>query len=203
MSNGPRVGLSFAPTGTFRRLSEALVAAVGRVPDSQERPAADPGRRATRLIAKASAEAAAVSGGLALSRGPLGIVTIVPDVLGIWRLQAQLIADIAATYRRSSLLVPEAVLWCLFRFAAADAIGNLVVQAGESLLVRRLSLRALHTLPMVVCTRVTQRVLGRWVSRLVPVIGPVAFAGYAYYDTRRVGQNAIELCERGEIEPDA
>jgi hypothetical protein len=189
-----------APTGRLQKLSEAILDAVGRVPSSQEQPAANPHRRATQLITKAAAEAAAMSAGLAVPLGPFGIVTLIPDLLVIWRIQAQLVADIGAAYGRSYLFVRAAVLWCLFRFASAEAVRTLVTGAGGRLLIRRAPLRALQAVPRVVGIRVTQRVVGRWVSRVLPIVGAVAFAGYAYYDTSRVGHNAIELCERGDLE---
>lgn len=33
--------------------------------------------------------------------GPLGLLTILPDMYAIWRVQAQLVADIAAVYGKT------------------------------------------------------------------------------------------------------
>lgn len=41
--------------------------------------------------------------------------------------------------------------------------------------------------------KVTQRVIGKAISRWLPILGPLAVGGYAYYDTARVGKTAIEF----------
>jgi hypothetical protein len=41
--------------------------------------------------------------------------------------------------------------------------------------------------------KTTQRILGRGASRWVPIVEALGVAGYAYYDTRAVGQTAMDL----------
>jgi hypothetical protein len=47
--------------------------------------------------------------------------------------------------------------------------------------------------------RLVHRVARRGLWRLLPAIGALAVAGYAYYDTEQVGQTAIEFFSK-EIE---
>jgi hypothetical protein len=50
----------------------------------------------------------------------------------------------------------------------------------------------------------TQKAIGKSISRWVPVIGPVVVGGYSMIDTRSVGKTAIETFSREiEIEPDS
>jgi hypothetical protein len=55
---------------------------------------------------------------------------------------------------------------------------------------------------------VARRIAGRGLSRCLPVVGAVGVAGYAFYDTMRVGETAIELfrsqfVEAGELTDEA
>jgi len=177
----------------LRRLTDKLLELVSQVPSSEEPAAHDPSERATALVAKAALKSAGVSGGLALPPGPLGFMTVLPDLYAIWRIQAQLVSDVAAVYGKSASLSREAMLYCLFRHAAAQAVRDLVTRTGERLLVRQASLRALEGALRRVGIVTTQRLIGRGVSRWLPLVGAIGVAGYAYYDTRQVGRTAIDL----------
>ena len=102
-----------------RKVSERLLELVGSIPLSGEHAAATPRTRARALVRKSALKSAAISGSLALPPGPLGLMTILPDLFAIWRIQAQLVADIAAVYGKTGFLTEETILFCLFKHAAA------------------------------------------------------------------------------------
>lgn len=110
-----------------------------------------------------------------------------------------MVADIAGTYGKQTFLTREQMLYCLFRHTAAQAVRDLVVRVGDRFLVRRVLLRAFQTIARKVGVRITQRVIGKSISRWLPIIGALGVGAYAYYDTGQVAQTAIELFE-GEIE---
>jgi hypothetical protein len=60
-------------------------------------------------------------------------------------------------------------------------------------LVERPTLRTLQRISARIGAKTTQRILGRGASRWVPIVGALGVAGYAYYDTRAVGQTAMDL----------
>jgi len=120
-----------------RKVSEKLLELVGSIPMSGEHAAADPRTRAHALVSSAALRSAAISGSLALPPGPLGLITILPDLYAIWRVQAQLVVDIAAVYSKTVFLTEETMLFSLFRHAAAQAIRDLIVRACERVLVER------------------------------------------------------------------
>src|SRR5205085_4577652 len=68
-------------------ISSALAELVGNIPSSIEEEVSQPERRARIIAKKAAVKAAAFSGVLAIPPGPLGIATLIPDLVGIWRLQ--------------------------------------------------------------------------------------------------------------------
>jgi len=57
-----------------------------------------------------------------------------PDLYAIWRVQAQLVSDIAAVYSKTVFLTKETMLFSLFRHAAAQAVRDLIVRTGERVL---------------------------------------------------------------------
>ena len=92
---------------------------------------------------------------------------------------------------------------CLFKHGGAALFRDIVVRVGERYLVKRVALRFMQQLLQKIGVRVTQRVIGRGISRWIPVIGAAGVAGYAYYDTTQVAKTAIELFSSElEIEPE-
>jgi hypothetical protein len=186
----------------FRKVSENLLELVGSIPMSGEHAAAAPRTRARALVRKSALKSAAISGSLAIPPGPVGLITILPDLFAIWRIQAKLVADIAAVYSKTGFLTTETMLFCLFKHAAAQAVRDLVVRAGERVLIERPTWRTLQRISAKIGAKTTQRILGRGASRWVPIVGALGVAGYAYYDTRAVGQTAIDVFSQ-DLEIDA
>jgi hypothetical protein len=195
MTGSTTVGGAGAPQIT-ERIGNVLVGIVGRVPSSRHTAASTPRDCARGLALKASAHAAVVSGTLALPPGPLGILTILPDLLAIWKIQRQLVSDIAAVYGKTARLGREQMIYCLFRHAAGHAVRDLVGRVGERLLVRPATLRTIRRILRRVGVAVSRRAAGRAVSRWVPLVGAVGIGAYAFYDTAHVGKTAMTFFER-------
>ncbi len=181
-----------------RSLAEAqvtgmLMDVIVSIPQSEERLSPTPDVRSTELIKKASTTTAGISGGAALVPGPLGLLTILPDMYAIWRVQAQLVADIAAVYGKTGTLGKEQMIWCLFKHSAAHVAGDFVVQVGERYIVHPRSLQWIQKAVGMLGIKIAQRVLGKSVARFLPVLGAAAVARYAYIDTKNVGLAAISL----------
>jgi hypothetical protein len=172
---------------------DALTDLTSRVPSSPEGARDVPATRATELTMAAASQAAATAGALALPPGPVGMLTVVPDLVAVWRIQQQLVADIAACYGRSAELRREAMMYCLFRHAAAQVARDLVVRIGQRLLLRRSSMALMERSLRRLGVAVSQRVVGRTVSRWVPIAGAVGVGAYAFYDTIQVGRTAQQL----------
>jgi hypothetical protein len=177
----------------LEKLFSVLFKVIDEVPSSGERQSSDALLRARKLTAEASFKAAAISGALALPSGPLGWLTILPDLAAIWRVQAKLVADIAAVYGKKGNLTEESIIYCLFRHAAAQVVRDLVTRVGERLAVQRVSVRVTREVLRGVGVRLVYRIGRRRLWQFLPAIGALTVAGYAYYDTDQVGQTAIEF----------
>lgn len=178
---------------TTQRIQNALLDIVGAVPTTSCSSATDPKQEAQRLVFRAKAQTAAIAGGLALPPGPLGMLTIIPDLIIIWKIQAQLVADIAAVYGKSSVLRQESMLYCLFRHGVASLGRDLLTRVGNRVIIHKASLNFMSKMLTKVWIRITPRVLGRGISRWIPILGAAIVAGYAWYDTAQVAKSAIEL----------
>ena len=104
-----------------------------------------------------------------------------------------MVADIAGIYGQDATLTREHMLYCLFKHLSAQALRDVVVRVGERLLVQKTSSALLQNIAQKIGLQVSQKVLGKSVSRFVPLIGAVGVGAYAYFDTTRVAQTATEL----------
>ena len=177
----------------LEKLFTVLFKVINEIPSSAEKRSSDAVLRARKLTAEASFRAAAISGALALPTGPLGWLTVLPDLAAIWRLQAQLVADIGSVFGKRGKLTEASIIYCLFRHAAAQAVRDLVTRMGERVVVQRVSVRVAENVLERIGVNLVHRVARRGLWRLLPAIGALAVAGYAYYDTEQVGQTAIEF----------
>lgn len=175
------------------KIRAILVDLVSSIPETSQEAAADPLVRAREISRMASAKAAGLSFGMTSVPGPAGFLTILPDLMGVWALQKQMVADIAAAYGKSHSLDNRAMIYCLFRQAAAAAVADVVVRVGGRFLMQRASKRMIQGVLAQVGVRLSQQAVGKGISRLVPLLGPVAMGAYAAWDTQRVAGTAIEL----------
>ena len=185
------------------RVSRQLLDLLGSVPLTEETRGANSAARVQALTKSASNKAALAAGTLALPPGPLGWLTIIPELVAIWRIQAQLVADISGAYGVSARLNREQMMYCLFRHAAAQAVRDLVVQVGGRLIAQDVPMRVLERVATAIGIRVTKRIVGGGISRWLPVIGAVGVGVYAWYDTRQVARTAIQLFGGGPSSVDS
>ena len=181
------------------KLADAVLEYLGKVPDSPLETSTNPSEAARKLALRASMKAAGAAGTLALPTGPAGWLTIFPELLAVWKIQAQLVADIAALYGKKTTLTKEQMLYCLFRHTASQVFRDLIVRVGERVLVKRASLRVLKNVATTIGVKTSQALISKGITRWIPVAGAVGVGAYAYYDTNRAAKAAMELFSK-EIE---
>jgi len=166
-----------------------------------------PYERSKEITQKACAKAAAVSGGLALPVGPLGMLTVLPDLVIVWRIQSQMVVDIAAAFGHKKPLTEEDLMTCLFRHVAGTAVREYErsipieheEKSGKSVLdlldrftrsgSRDVAVRVGKQIGQVVLERVAKRTA----SRIVPLAGAAIVSAYAAMDTKEVARTAVEM----------
>jgi len=180
-------------TDIATRVADAILGFVGDVPKSSTVPSRTPAEAARTVANTAAAKAAVTAGSLALPVGPIGWLTILPELVAVWKIQARMVADIAVLYDKKAELTREHMLYCLFKHSAAQAVRDLVARVGERLLVKSASLAVVQGVARAIGVEITQHAIGRGLSRWIPIAGAVGVGAYAYYDTARVASTAIEL----------
>lgn len=125
--------------------------------------------------------------------GVLGWLTLVPELVGVWRLQAQMVSDIAAVYGKSAYLGRDQMIYCLFKHVSVQLFRDLVVRVGERVVMRVASLGLIKTLAKTLGVKITQNMIGKGITRFVPLVGAVSVGAYAYFDTLQVAKTAMEL----------
>jgi hypothetical protein len=177
-------------------LAAAVLSVLGTAPVSSRTPSDHPAEAARAATTAAAAKAATAAGALALPPGPMGWLTMLPELLAVWRIQARLVADIAALYGKQGSVTREQMLYCLFKHTASQAVRDLVVRAGERWLVRKASSAALQAVARRIGVRLSQQGVAKAAARWLPMVGAMGVAAYAYYDTTQVARAATELFSR-------
>ena len=174
-------------------IGRTILDSVGEVPSSSRRKSRDALAESRAAISKAAGKASLTAGAFAIPLGPIGWLTILPEMVAVWRIQAQLVVDIAALHGRKPSITREQMIFCLFRHTAAQAVRDLAVRAGERLIVQHVTKTVLKKVAEAIGVKIARRVVGKGLTRWLPVIGVVGVAGYAYFDTAQVGSTALEM----------
>lgn len=172
------------------KASNILFDLITDIPESLHIPIANPDEKVVRLTRQAALKAAMVSTTLSVPAGITGIITALPDIAAVWRIQAQLVADIAATHGKIAMLSREAMVWCLFRHSAAQLLRDLIVRTGSRIMVQKISTTALRALLQKIGIKISTTLASKTLIRAIPAIGAVGNGAYTYYDTREVGKTA-------------
>ena len=188
-----------SPGDLPQKVGDAILDLVLQVPQSFESESDQPEAHARALSRAAARQASLMAGSLALPPGFLGWLTILPELVGVWKLQAQMVADIAASYGKTASLGREQMIYCLFKHVSAQLFRDVVVRVGERYLVQGASLAMIQSAARSLGVQVTQNVIGKGVSRFIPLIGAVGVGAYAYFDTTQVAKTAIELFSKDII----
>lgn len=173
-----------------KRLESLLLEIVEDIPHSSKQKAAVPESAARVLGGGAARDAALLTGAFAIPGGPLGLITILPDLVSVWRRQAQLVADIAAVYGKSARLDRELMMYCLFKHVSGDAVRDILVRAGHRAAVSRGTAVAIYRVAGAVAGALVQRLTGRFLVTWLPMLGAASVAAYTYRDTKRVAATA-------------
>ncbi len=176
-------------------LLETIEELISQVPVAHTHALSDPAAAAEQVARQAAHRAALLSGSLALPPGPLGLMTVLPDLYLIWKVQRQMVADIFALHGRTADLDASHMVYCLFRHLASHLVRDVAVRAGQRAMVGALALNAVQGTATAVGMHVTRRIAGASAGRWVPVLGAAAVGAYAYWDTLQVAKAARGLID--------
>lgn len=176
-----------------RQIAQQILDFISDIPASREQPSDHPRARAEAIALAARRKAFLASSSLALPPGPLGWLTVLPELIAVWKIQAQMVADIAAVCGRHPTLSREQMMYCLFRQAAAQAVRDLVVRSGQRWIVHTATTHAIRGVAERIGIKLSERALTSSLARMLPVAGALGVGAYAWYDTRQVARTAIAM----------
>ena len=174
-------------------ITAKLLELFGSIPVSRELHSPTPDERATAIIKSACIKAAATSATLTLPAGPLGLLTIIPELAVIWQIQRQMVSDIASVYGKTSSLTNESMAYCLFKQGLSVTLSALVVKVGQKYLVRHASTQFMQKILQKVGISMTEKLLSRSITRFLPGVGAALMGTVSYRDTLRVGRSARDF----------
>jgi hypothetical protein len=141
-------------------IGQSILDSVGEVPSSNRRKSKDALVESRAAISKAAGKASLTAGAFAIPLGPIGWLTILPEMVAVWRIQAQMVVDIAALHGRKASITREQMIFCLFRHTAAQAVRDLAVRAGERLIVQQVTMTVLKKVAEAIGVKIARRVVG-------------------------------------------
>lgn len=155
----------------------------------------DPSDLIDVLIKNASLKALGISSVLSLPQGSIGLLTFLPEFIAIYRVQAQLIKDIAALYGKEAFVTREMIVYCLFGEMNPPLFRKFIEDTGTRLIIRPLSIHALNRLLEkigILTARKYQKNSFRW----MPLLGSLLSGSLSYLDTGRIGETARKAFSR-------
>lgn len=145
------------------------------------------------LVQNASFKSGLISATCSLPPGPLGILSILPELLFVYRIQGHLILDIAALYGKEVQVTKELLLYCLFKHGGAHVFRKIIEESSLKILIRPTTVRVFQTMLEKLGLMISKSILRKQFARWIPIGGAVVTGTFAYYDTKRVGKTAMDL----------
>lgn len=174
-------------------IAPAVLEVVSDVPRPRVRRRRQPEEAARQLAATAALKAAFAAGSLALPGGVLGWLAVLPQLRTVWRIQVQLVVDIAALQGHRGRPTREEILHCLFQHGTTRTLQQVAARVAAGVPAASVPGRLLQVVAHRVAVRLVQRVAGRRWARLLPLVGAAGIGAYAYFETARVGTAAMAL----------
>lgn len=151
------------------------------------------GETPEEMIAAASLKTFGISTAAALPPGPLGLMTILPELLTVTKIQMNLIYRIAAYYGKQGQVNATLIL-LIFANEAGLAIGRRVVtRMGTKLLIRTLGEQSVHSVSRSIAARIGARLTQKAVGRWIPFLLAPLFGLFSKKMTVRIGTEAVKL----------
>lgn len=145
-----------------------------------------------RLIEDCARANAAISGAAGLVPGPLGMLTILPEILAVTRNQITLVYDIAVANKKDHFMTTESLAGIFISAFGTSATGLATIQGGK-LIVKRSSLRVFQKAIALLGGKITQQAIKAAIGKWLPVVGAAALAAWTHTTTKSVGNKANKL----------
>jgi hypothetical protein len=160
---------------------------------------AEPVGTPDEMIDEAARKAFKISTALGLIPGPIGFVSIIPEVVALTKLQINLIYRIARHYNRRETVDEEIILLILANVMGVAGGEALIRKAGAALVIKSANTRAVRALARRIGTRIIDRAAEKAIGRWIPLLTAPLFGYFSRSLTRRIGMEANRLLSLPEL----
>jgi hypothetical protein len=151
------------------------------------------------MMREAARRAFAVSMAAGLAPGFFGVMTILPEIISVTKIQIRLVHKIAGYYHAGASL-DRTVLLLIFSEAIGLMVGkSLLRRVGARLLVTTLSTRLARRLAQQIGARIVAKAVQKGIARWLPVIMAPVLAAFSRSMTLRIGRHAMRLFSEGIV----
>jgi len=154
-----------------------------------------------KMIRKASRAAFLISTGAGIPTGPIGLATIIPEVLSLTKLQINLIFKIAKFYEQEAKVNKTIILAILGGALGLVLKHALINKVGTRIIVRSLSAEGTKRITREIGEKFATGLLKRGLGRWLPILLAPVFGYFSLSMTRRVGRETESLFSH-ELEVD-
>lgn len=159
----------------------------------------EPSGKPDDMIDEAAQRAFKISTALGLIPGPVGFLTILPEVVALTKLQINLIYRIARYYNRSEIVNQQIVLLILANVTGVAGGEALVRKVGTTLVIRTANARLAKNLARKVGTHIIDAAVEKAIGKWIPVLTAPLFGYFSRSLTRKIGQEAKRLLSEREL----
>jgi hypothetical protein len=151
------------------------------------------------MIDEAAGRAFKISTVLGLIPGPIGFVSILPEVVALTKLQVDLIYRIARYYRKAEAVNREIVLLMLANVMGVAGGEALIRKAGTALVIRSANTAVVRALARKVGRHVIDTAIEKAVGRWIPVVTAPLFGYFSRSLTRKIGREAKRVLSTRDL----
>jgi hypothetical protein len=145
------------------------------------------------LTNSAALKTASLSAALSLPVGIFSIVTILPELFLIYRIQGQLIKDIASLYGKEAFVTKELLIYCMFKQTSLHLVERIIEDIGTKIIIRPSTLKFLESLLQKIGIQVSKKIFKGSVLKFLPVFGAILTGGLTYLDTKYISSTAVGM----------
>jgi hypothetical protein len=154
-----------------------------------------------KMTDEAAQKAFAISTSLGLVPGPLGMATVIPEVVALAKLHINLIRRIARHHNKQQYLSREIILLILANVMGVAVGGVLVRKMGAALVLKSVDSAVARRVAQKIGSRIIKRATEKAVGRWIPLLTAPLFGHFSRSLTKKVGREADRLFS-GALEAD-
>ena len=151
------------------------------------------------LTETAAIKTASISAGLSLPGGFFSLITILPELFIVYRIQGHLIKDIASVYGKEAYVTKELLIYCMFKQTSLHLVERIIEDLGTKIIIRPTTLKVMESLLQKIGIHLSKSFIKSKLLKWLPLLGAVLTGGLTYLDTKYVASTAVGMFSK-EIE---